>query len=106
MAKRKPTEKAQLNIRMTEALRRRIATEAAKSGWSINSELVRRLERSFIDQGIEAVIQQTAMTMANEVFKQQVGLMEDLVDEFNKINQILGRPELAINLKKGENSNG
>jgi Arc-like DNA binding domain len=106
MAKRKTTDKAQLNIRMTETLRRKIAAEAAKSGWSINSELVRRLERSFLDQGVEALIQSTAQAVAVEVFKQQRGLIDDLLDEFNRINQVLDRPGLTINLKKGEESNG
>jgi uncharacterized protein (DUF1778 family) len=106
MAKRKPTDKAQLNIRMTEALRRKIATEAEKNGWSLNRELVRRLEQSFVQQGAEALIKNTALTVAIEVSKNVVAHLDGVIDEFNKIYRLLGRPDLVIELKKGEDSNG
>jgi hypothetical protein len=105
MAKRKPTDKAQLNIRMTETLRRKIAAEAAKSGWSINSELVRRLERSFVDQGVEALIQSTALAVAVEVTKNVSDLNANLHDHINALAMAIGRPDLTINSKE-EDSNG
>jgi hypothetical protein len=106
MAKRKPTEIVQLRLRLPEKLRKKIEVEARKSDWSLNREMVRRLEQSFVQQGTEALIQSAAQAVAVEVFKQQLGLVEDLAGEFNRINQALGRPEMAIHLKQGEHGDG
>src|SRR5258706_7694584 len=43
---RKPTDTVQLNLRFSEALRRRLESAAKKRGGSLNSEIVDRLERS------------------------------------------------------------
>ena len=47
MLHRRKTEIVQVNLRLREDLRRRLAKEAEKSGYSFNQELVRRLEQSF-----------------------------------------------------------
>jgi hypothetical protein len=44
---RKPADMVQLNLRFSETLRRRIEREAARHGWSMNAEIVARLEQSF-----------------------------------------------------------
>lgn len=86
-ATRKPGDKAMLAIRMTEALRRKIEAAAKKSGWSINSELVRRLERSFVvDDEMHGIGKAMAETVA---------LLADHV----------GRPDIAEKARKG-NGNG
>jgi hypothetical protein len=43
---RKPTDTVHLNLRFSEALRRRLESAAKKRGGSLNSEIVDRLERS------------------------------------------------------------
>jgi hypothetical protein len=107
MAKRKPTDIAQMNLRLPETLRKKIEVEAKKSGWSLNRELVRRLEQSFIDQRVEALIQSTAQTVAMEVNKHfRDSLTGDLLNKFNIINRTDGHPELPIHSKKEEDSNG
>jgi hypothetical protein len=93
MAKRKPTDTAQMNLRLPESLRKKIEVEAKKNGWSLNRELVRRLEQSFIHQGFEDLIQSTAQKVAMEVDMRFSGLKTDLLNQFNI-------------MKKGEDSNG
>jgi hypothetical protein len=44
---RKPTAEVQLKLRFTEALRRRLAKEAAANEHSMNAEIIDRLDRSF-----------------------------------------------------------
>jgi len=51
MAKRKPTDMTAMNLRLQETLRKKIEAKQRKNGWSLNREMVRRLERSFFDQG-------------------------------------------------------
>jgi len=50
---RKPTDTAHLNLRYPEALRRRLERAAKKSGRSMNTEIVERLERSFRREDFE-----------------------------------------------------
>ena len=97
MPKRKLDDKAQLNIRMTEALRRKIAAEAAKSGWSINSELVRRLERSFFNQGVETLIENTALKTALALQGQGGVTLDSLQGQLD---------DIIIQLVKMEKRNG
>jgi hypothetical protein len=106
MAKRKPTDVAQMNLRLPEKLRKMIEVEARKNGWSLNRELVQRLQHSFVDQGVEALIQQTAMTMAIEVTKNVSDLNANLHDHINALARAIGRPDLTISFEKGEPSNG
>jgi Arc-like DNA binding domain len=93
MAKRKPSDTAQMNLRLPESLRKKIEVEAKKNGWSLNRELVRRLEQSFTHQGFEDLIQSTAQKVAMEVDKRFSGLKTDLLNQFNI-------------MKKEEDSNG
>jgi hypothetical protein len=97
MAKRKPSDTAQMNLRLPESLRKKIEVEAKKNGWSLNRELVRRLEQSFTHQGfedlIQSTIQSTAEKVAMEVDMRFSGLKTDLLNQFNI-------------MKKGEDSNG
>jgi hypothetical protein len=58
------------------------------------------------DQGFQALIQTTARTVAIEIFQMQQGWMRDVVDEFKRIHETLGRPDLVINLKKEKDGNG
>jgi hypothetical protein len=106
MAKRKPTDMAQMNLRLPEKLRKMIEVEARKNGWSLNREMVRRLEQSMKNQAIENIVETTVLRLENSLLKQQRGLLDDLIEEFNRINRALGRDELVINLKQGEQSNG
>ena len=45
--KRKPTDAVALQVRMPEALRQRLATEAEKANRSLNSEVLWRLGQTF-----------------------------------------------------------
>jgi hypothetical protein len=44
---RKPTDTVQLNLRFSEALRRRLEREAERNDRSMNAEIIDRLEQSF-----------------------------------------------------------
>jgi hypothetical protein len=102
MAKRKPTDYAQMNLRLRESLRKKIEFEAKKNGLSLNSELVRRLERTFVEQGIEAVIQQTALRVAMQIAAPLEGSLKDVADALHDVGVKLNWLERTINLKQGE----
>jgi hypothetical protein len=56
MAKRPDTATAQLKVRLREPLRARLEAEADRNGYSLNTEIVRRLEASIRDEDIGAVL--------------------------------------------------
>jgi hypothetical protein len=98
MAKRKVTYK-QLNIRMPSELHRQITAEAKENGWPVNRELVRRLERSFVDESVEALIKATATDVA-------LRIIGPITQQLNRVYQLLGRPDLVAKVSKGEDGNG
>jgi hypothetical protein len=53
---RKPTDTVQLNLRFSEALRRRLERAAAGHDRSMNAEIVERLEQSFHVPDLSAAI--------------------------------------------------
>jgi hypothetical protein len=96
---------AAMNLRLTESLRKKVEVEAKKNNHSLNREMVQRLERSFINQGIEAVIKQTANEVALLLTKNMLDLNANQHDHINEIAKAIGRPDLTINSKE-EDSNG
>jgi hypothetical protein len=56
MAERNDTAKAQLKVRLREPLRARLEADAKRAGWSLNTEIVRRLEGSIRDENLGAII--------------------------------------------------
>ena len=52
---RKPTETVQVNLRVKEALRRRLAAAAAKREVSLNYEMTSRLEASFENTALRSL---------------------------------------------------
>jgi len=51
---RKPTDEVQLKLRFPEALRRKLERAADHEGRSMNTEIIRRLERTFaVDESAE-----------------------------------------------------
>jgi hypothetical protein len=90
---RKPSDLVQVKFRIPERLRRLIEVEAKKSKRTQAQEMVQRLEQSFLDQGVEALIQSVVDRMAN------------IHDRIDAIAKEMGRPDLVANLKKGEDGN-
>jgi hypothetical protein len=56
MPERDDTAKAQLKVRLREPLRARLEAEAIRNGYSLNTEIVRRLEGSIRDDDLGAVL--------------------------------------------------
>lgn len=106
---RKPTEIAAVKIRVRESLRRNLAAEGKKAGRSLNQEMVRRLEQSFNQQGIEAIVESTALRVARELLVDQERTMRavlgEMADAFNRVHRRLGMEDLFIDLKQ-EQGNG
>jgi hypothetical protein len=98
MAKRKVTYK-QLNIRMPSDLHKQITAEAKENGWPVNRELVKRLERSFVDESVEALIKATATDTS-------IRVLTGITHQFNRVYQLLGRPDLMIKVIKEGGDNG
>ena len=87
---RKP-QVAELKLRVPVELHRTLKSAARKNHWSVNQEVNQRLQRSFVDQGVEAL----AQTVAMEVSKLLSGKSHNSPYTFNIINR-----------KKEEDSNG
>jgi Arc-like DNA binding domain len=49
---RNPTDPVQLKLRLLEGLRRRLAREAKQRKCSLNTEIIERLERSLLSEGL------------------------------------------------------
>ena len=106
MAK-KPTKLVQMKMRVPETLHRMIENEAHKNRRSLTQETVLRLQQSFVQQGVDAVIESTALRMSKEVLDGQLKLMNAMIREFNEINRTLGKSTvLDIKPIKGESDNG
>lgn len=89
MAKRKPTDMAQMNLRLPEKLRKMIEVEAKKNDWSLNRELVRRLEQSFSKQLTNDIINSAALSTGLETVK-------IITTQLNSVLEALGKPELRV----------
>jgi Arc-like DNA binding domain len=59
---RKLTDTVHLRLRFGEKLRRRLEREAARNQHSMNSEIIERLERSFLQQDQQVLMEQAATT--------------------------------------------
>jgi hypothetical protein len=55
---RKPTDEVQLKLRFDERLRRLIAKEAKRNDRSMNSEIVDRLDKSFLHGNLVALMRE------------------------------------------------
>jgi hypothetical protein len=69
MVKRRPTEIVQVNLRLQENFRLRLAASAEKAGRSFNQEIVHRLEQSFDTEDRRALVKeaaQEAISLATE----------------------------------------
>jgi hypothetical protein len=64
-------ERPQVNFRPTPALKKRLDAAAKQTGVALNAEIIRRLEQSFINEGISAVIENTVLRMSQEMLKEQ-----------------------------------
>jgi hypothetical protein len=60
-----------------------IQAEAKLHDWSFNRELVQRLQRSFYDQGVEALIQTAARDTAEQVAAQLNERIGNLIQAYN-----------------------
>jgi hypothetical protein len=98
----KPTEVVALKVRIREKTRRVLEVAAKKEGHSVNREIERRLERTLIDEGVQAVIDAAAGKAAAEFAKVMIehihNLMLDKAGEFARIDQTLDRIDRTLKL--------
>jgi hypothetical protein len=88
----KPTELVAVKVRLREKTRRLLEAAAKREGHgSVNREIERRLERSFLDEGNEALIQSAAATAVGEFAKV-------IAREFGRIGQMLDRIDRTLKL--------
>lgn len=110
----KPSDIVAVKVRMREKTRRLLEAEAKKAGHSVNQEIVRRIERSFNEQGIEALVQMTSAATASAVGKDLASavvehihnLMRDITSEIGRLDRRLDLHELVMKAKKGDVSDG
>jgi hypothetical protein len=63
MARRGPAEIVQINLRLPESLRRRLAGEARQARRSLNQEMVLRLEQTFNRVDADAILERAEALM-------------------------------------------
>jgi hypothetical protein len=80
MLKRKKTDTVQFKLRIREALRSRLESEAKKHEISINAEMVRRLEASFFGPDLLHGFR-VEMDAAIQPLRQEVGRLGAVVDK-------------------------
>lgn len=106
---RKPTDLVQVKFRIPEGLRRLIEAEAKKNKRTQGQEMAARLQQSFSQQGIEALVESTALRVARELLVDQERTMRavlgEMADAFNRVHRRLGMEDLLIDLKQ-EQGNG
>ncbi len=86
---RKPTETVQVNLRMKEAMRRRLEQAAKKADISLNAEMLRRLEESFDRDEKRSLVEVTQRLEAVTVALKAEG--------FTTAAPVLGTPTLTEN---------
>jgi hypothetical protein len=80
---RKLTDTVKLQVRLSERLRRRLEQAAKHEGWSMNTEIVSRLDASFsreeLDKHMGSAIEQAAQGTATRLVQElrQSGLIAD-----------------------------
>lgn len=87
MAKRKPTDMAAMNLRLSEKLRKMIEVEAKKNGWSLNREMVRRLEKSFVDQHVEQIVDNAVLKTALAIVQPLQGQIDEIIIQLVKMEK-------------------
>jgi hypothetical protein len=67
MPKRDPGTRATLTLRLREDLRKKLEAEARNKEYSLNTEIVRRLENSLLDENIGSIVfhDKDVFTLAN-----------------------------------------
>jgi hypothetical protein len=114
---KKPADLIAVKVRLRERTRRNLEAEAKRNGVSVNMEIVNRVERSFSEQAITAVIADTANKTAEKfaaaIIEHVHNLMRDTAGELQKIglrldqtDRVLNLHELVLNARKGDSSNG
>jgi cytochrome P450 len=81
---RKPVDPVKLNLRFTEGLRSRLERQANRNNHSLNSEIVRRLEQSFV-RDIEREREKTHVEKNSEALEWMLGGNEAATDLMRKI---------------------
>lgn len=70
---RKPTDIANFTLRLREDLRRKLEKEATRKDHSLNSEIVERLEQSFLQQellkAVPLAIESTIKSVMGTIYK-------------------------------------
>jgi hypothetical protein len=89
---RKPTAIVTLSLRIREELRRHLEQDAKTHQHSMNAEIVKRLEDSFLKQNLAALMREkvedafkaTTKEVAEEVAKKVVGIVQQKLGEQGK----------------------
>ena len=76
---RKKTAPAQIKIRLPDALRRDLEREAAKSGRTLNGEIVHRLTQPFVQADRKAVASQAAQEAVEATREILLKMMTDQI---------------------------
>jgi hypothetical protein len=94
MAKRKPRETVQINLRIKEELRRKLEAEATRMGQSMNGVIIDRIELSFRNQQLRD-IDQIARDLKVAAEQQHTkNLLGDLVRDVEALTKALASASL------------
>jgi hypothetical protein len=97
---RKPIDIAHVNLRIRESLRKKLAAEAKKHGFSLNGEINKRLEESFEREGLQSIAEIAAglaetqklyQSIAKHAAADPLGDTPDMQEAFATASRVIGR---------------
>jgi hypothetical protein len=81
---RKPSDIVKLQVRLPEALRRRLEREAARKKQSMNAEIINRLTSSFTAADLREMIRQTTEATTVETIDKALATFKERFGELVK----------------------
>jgi hypothetical protein len=94
MARRKPGDIVQINLRIRENLRNHIEASAKKRGHSLNREMERRLEQSFSNQQIEDIVSDAIAKVSEALVLPLDSKLNFIANQINLITSQLMKEKL------------
>lgn len=84
---RKPAKPAELKLRIPRGLHQMIETAARQNERSLNQEAILRLQQSFVQQGVEAMIESAALKTAIAIVEPLQNQIDDIVVQLVKMEK-------------------
>src|SRR4051812_29351989 len=103
---RRVQERPQVNFRTEEVVNKRLQLAADYNGGSLNAEIIRRLEQSFVNEVLENLVTTTAERVATRVAVEFKDQMMSYVNATYLANELYEKRKRDARHRQQEASNG